>query len=753
METVPQNQTPNGGDESHRRSKEANRGERKLQRRKIALACEPCRERKSRCDGKKPICGSCNRRSFTLEQCVYKADNARSASNDAYIKVLHTRIRELEQACAKSGSVIPGLSSELARPGSELQQNGAGGSRDTGKSLNPAEDKLAGNSVQISEPISTISIEGITGSRNQDGPAIMGPSTSGTAHRLPIVQGSDVIMADSSETNTAPRGTGPDFRNQAQPQPHSYAAQNIQLLSPGDGFRDDYPPRPLPDDPDSLSSPNAQGPVTAMGAMSAVIEEGKQRSPGKDYFGSSSAASFMRLARDPAPNLPRLHENAVEGSRLGNGMANYHSAEPSWRDFCKPSPQFQYEHFSLPPRPLADHLLKCFFNRVYLLYPFFHRPSFEAAYEDLWAPSNQTENFLPTVNIGLGSRQDSGKYSRVFHCALNSVFALSCYFSDIPAADREAVAYSFFLRSEQLLGLELLDISTIGVVQTALILALYLQSTPYPNRCWNAIGAACRVAQGLGLHTEAGQDGVEPLETQIRRRTWHGCVMMDLVVSMTLGRPSMNSHLPSVPLPSTIDDHSLVKSTVSDQEWGNTPTHMVFYVYTVKLYRILDDIMSDVYMAWRNGTGRNAAVTERKPKQPGLDVIIDIDSKLCAYESDLPAFLSWTEGIPVIDGLGEMERTMRTIPTKDCTDPNKPPQEATNRPANPQGEAPPTPNSNINPVSGTGGSLRGQADPFQPDMGWQGASSFMDWDGADEFGFFGPFDLPDPSSLFPDMPG
>jgi hypothetical protein len=54
-------------------------------RRKISLACEPCRERKSRCDGGKPICSTCQRRSLGLERCVYKLENARTASTDEYV--------------------------------------------------------------------------------------------------------------------------------------------------------------------------------------------------------------------------------------------------------------------------------------------------------------------------------------------------------------------------------------------------------------------------------------------------------------------------------------------------------------------------------------------------------------------------------------------------------------------------------------------------------------------------------------------
>jgi hypothetical protein len=40
-------------------------------RRKIALACGPCRERKIRCDGTKPVCLTCEKRR-TKDKCVYE---------------------------------------------------------------------------------------------------------------------------------------------------------------------------------------------------------------------------------------------------------------------------------------------------------------------------------------------------------------------------------------------------------------------------------------------------------------------------------------------------------------------------------------------------------------------------------------------------------------------------------------------------------------------------------------------------------
>jgi hypothetical protein len=47
--------------------------QRPLKRRKIQLACTQCRERKVRCDGLRPVCGTCGRRGQAAA-CVYGHD-------------------------------------------------------------------------------------------------------------------------------------------------------------------------------------------------------------------------------------------------------------------------------------------------------------------------------------------------------------------------------------------------------------------------------------------------------------------------------------------------------------------------------------------------------------------------------------------------------------------------------------------------------------------------------------------------------
>lgn len=447
-------------------------------RRKIALACEPCREKKVRCDGTKPICGPCTRRSYKIDQCVYKIDNARSASNDAYLKVLHDRIRELEETCTRNGvAYSPDLHS--IHKDSEGAASDASGDR--------------GNTDAITNETNTsVAAEGLLG------------------------LSSNTPLRESSATTNSTRS-------------HWQRDPQFSIHSPLASERTCEAPPRAPFQPGSIrSSPLAShGHVTAMGAISAADDGEGVDSPSEQYYGNSSAASFMRLARDSMPI--RSYISALKNSEESNSGVSPRDSG-LWRDInpAGAMSEFQFNDFSLPPRSLADHLLQCYWDRFYCLYPFFHRPSFEQAYESLWGAAKWPRSNLPELNIGLGGSYDSGPQSIVFHCALNAIFALACHFSDIPIREREAQAYSFFLRSKRFVGLDLLDTSTIGVVQTLLIIALLLQSTPYSNRCWNSIGLACRVAQGLGLHEATAHRHIKPLEKEIRRRTWYGCVMMDM---------------------------------------------------------------------------------------------------------------------------------------------------------------------------------------------------------------------------------
>ncbi|GAT25287.1 fungal specific transcription factor [Aspergillus luchuensis] len=544
-------------------------------RRKVALACDSCREKKVRCDGNKPICGPCKRRSYRIDQCLYNPDNARTASRDEYFQTLHLRIRELESACLTAGLSIDsslGLRAQQ-EPHSELNRS----------------DEIPVETSSIPMAVPTSFGE----------PDERVPTSTGFGDGIPPEQ---AVLAARSESENSRSRRVVEQTTECSPNIGSYES-------------------PLFDD--------GEAHVTGMGQITAPDAESRRQSSRFQFYGSSSTASLMRFAWQSMPSRP----------------ANASSAELASSTLQDTFTEYRFDDFVLPPRTLADYLVRCFFDHVYTLYLFFHRPAFEAAYRNLWRAEDEAKIPLTDLRIGLGSGAESGPRSIVFHAALNSIFALGCQFADIE--DVESVAHCFFLRSKRFIGLDFLDINTLGVVQTLLITALFLQSSPYPSRCWHSVGVACRVALGLGLHESDILASLSPLESDIRRRTWHGCVMMDVTLSMTYGRPTMTTHLTPLPPPEDLE--------MSRQSPPGEPSLLSYYIEAIKLYNILDRILSDVYYAWCGRTRQDRPQASTK-SLGGLDTILGIEKELTLFEANLPSCLKWDPDTPELNSDGRLNQ-------------------------------------------------------------------------------------------------
>lgn len=291
--------------------------------------------------------------------------------------------------------------------------------------------------------------------------------------------------------------------------------------------------------PELLEPPVDPPQITAMGTVGSEDAIDDNLTPRDEFYGNSSAASFIKEACDSVMGAPeasnppssRVTHHAMTTPTIGTtGLKCLNSAS-----------------LALPSRALADHLVERYFDRVFYLYPVFHRPSFERAYKSLWEPAapgrtRGVDRQTPD-HVGLGASPNAGADSIVFHCALNAIFALGSHFSDLTGHDRDSTAFTFFLRSKTYIGLDFLESETLSVVQALLIVTLFLQSTPFAGRCWNSVGIACRLAQGLGLHTEASGSRKTPVEREIRRRVWHGCVVLDMYVLNVLPRARLMEYL------------------------------------------------------------------------------------------------------------------------------------------------------------------------------------------------------------------
>jgi Fungal specific transcription factor domain len=283
--------------------------------------------------------------------------------------------------------------------------------------------------------------------------------------------------------------------------------------------------------------------------------------------------------------------------------------------------------YVLPPRKKADELLETYWRLVDPLYPFLDKAETISAYNSIW--------------IGEGPGYDEP----TFLCLLNAIFCLACSLGEtIKPEERSASATVFFLRARELFDFDIIRHPSVLTVQCLLVLGQYLQSTNEPQECWIFVGLAVRAAQSLSLHQPSRTDHVQDSEKRdLLRRIWHGCVLMDRALAMTFGRPTMISSqgAVTVPPPRAHQDPSTCYCSGVSLSREAVPTDHHFFLESIKLYEILNDILLALY------SGPSEQDQEMDPyeiyfshtKGTHPAAIFDLDRKLLRWSRDLPIHL------------------------------------------------------------------------------------------------------------------
>jgi len=263
--------------------------------------------------------------------------------------------------------------------------------------------------------------------------------------------------------------------------------------------------------PESIPSPGGPQGEKSRGidSMTGVVGD---ESASQEFFGSSSAGSFMRQIKsaiDVKIGVPQK-----KGSEAGASKSSLFQMSPPTQRIGNFEENVDYV---LPSRKTADGLMEVYWTLVYPLYPFVNRQMFEDAYESIWSGSSPNTD------------------ERMLICTMNVIFALGCQLSQsIQPERREAQAKVYFKRAQDLLRLDLWDIGSTELIQCLLLMGQYLQSTNTPHQCWMVVGHAIRVAQSLGFHLPESSFRLQsPVERELARRIWHGCIMMDRCVSFS----------------------------------------------------------------------------------------------------------------------------------------------------------------------------------------------------------------------------
>ncbi|CDK26260.1 unnamed protein product [Kuraishia capsulata CBS 1993] len=349
--------------------------------------------------------------------------------------------------------------------------------------------------------------------------------------------------------------------------------------------------------------------IDAMGADSNIL---KGQEVTKEFYGSSAAMSFMRvLSGSMDSQMQSGHANICKNRQTKYRLSGYKGTISN------------QETWVFPPRSIADRYVERYFRYVYPLYPFVHKTSFMSVYEEIWT-SNGTK----------------AEESDLFYCIVNLIFALGCHHNVEAFFDAESpssqekegnaeAALVYFERSQKYLTFEIMEKGSLLLIQTLLLRGQYLQATYRAEGCWNTIGLAIRVAQGLGLHMNYNVASKGSfIEQEVCKRVWHGCLMMDRIVSMTFGRPLMVTSPGNVDLPLAVDDE-LITDTEIKVSNPDDKCELRFFLESLKLFGILSEILQRFYL----GQDHSDSMGDPFPS------IFQFEQKLQEFEEGLPYFL------------------------------------------------------------------------------------------------------------------
>ncbi|KAL4757724.1 transcription factor domain-containing protein [Aspergillus foveolatus] len=424
--------------------------------------------------------------------------------------------------------------------------------------------------------------------------------------------------AHSSERSGHPSATAPNrpLGSTAIPLSLSYTSKVSPVSQTSISFRADSGRSPLSGFPANKPGGNANSllggardftrrfsePSESTDGVNAMMGSVEER-PSQEFFGSSSAASFMRQIKtavdkrvsSPNQRTPEISAERRPRSSLVSAQKERQSA---------------VHDYVLPPRKMADNLMNVYWHYVFPLYPLVDSIPLREEYSRIWTgePLQSDENMLM--------------------CTFNVIFALACQLADfIVPEEREASAAAFFSRAKDLLHFNLWDSGSAALIQCLLLMAQYLQSTNSAHQCWIVTGLAVRNAQSMGLHLPQTITCLHsPQEQQ--------------VISMTFGRPAMISKAScgSVPLPATVDEEYIASASGSGVEQpADQPSIMAFYAKSLELYDILNDILLSLYKP----------VVEESPEDV-YDLYFNRDTsedELTIFQLDR-ALTRWTRSLP-----------------------------------------------------------------------------------------------------------
>ncbi|KZS87357.1 hypothetical protein SISNIDRAFT_460970 [Sistotremastrum niveocremeum HHB9708] len=300
------------------------------------------------------------------------------------------------------------------------------------------------------------------------------------------------------------------------------------------------------------------------------------------WQGETSGLPLLDLLVELATSVER---EPASNSYNGNGSFTTIKTEPSqtpvadWFPDRKPrrpetNPETLWKLITSHISPdLMDSLVQCFLSTTYYLMPFLHVPTFLADY---------------------GNPRKWGEPG--FACFILALCAISSRHVDDPrvrgdSSDSLAAGVAYFELFNKIRS-STADRPTLYTIQGVFVAAVYAVGLGKLSKASALLAEAITLSVDAGLHRSAdAYDLFDPIEDEVRKRTFFCVYMWDKQAGAAFGRPPM-IRLRDVDAaePAIVDDEFITSERLGPQPLG-VESRMSAFVYTVRLFIVLEAVL------------------------------------------------------------------------------------------------------------------------------------------------------------------
>ncbi|KAK0185007.1 fungal-specific transcription factor domain-containing protein [Armillaria mellea] len=279
--------------------------------------------------------------------------------------------------------------------------------------------------------------------------------------------------------------------------------------------------------------------------------------------------------------------------------------------------------FTFPPDDLLWSLVDIYFERVNILVPLLHRPTFERLIGEKYHFKNHMMASL-----------------------LLLVCAVSSRYSDDPRVlfeGEESKQSSGWKWVHQVMDTRnckpLVGAPSLYDLQVLCLFAEFLLGSSVPQLGWTIVGIGIRLAQDAGAHRQKANNAPNTVEAEMWKRAFWSLLYMDRLISSLTGRSlALGEEEIDIDLPTECDDEywEAADPAQAFKQPAGKPSVISYFNCCLKLSRLLAFCLRTIYSIKKS----RVMLGFLNPNWES-EVVADLDSALNKWIDTIPAHLRW----------------------------------------------------------------------------------------------------------------